>query len=155
MNYNKAQKIVFDCICRGNRCGKFMYDENNVFVSPDGYRGFIFPTASIAFNIEKVFDFGKLDILETVKEENKLELTMDMRVLPDKRLCRRLKGNGKNVFVNIKFLECFQNPCFYQAADVNSMIVVTEKMSAKSADIPVGIVLPIRMTEVGANYYGE
>lgn len=157
MNYNKAQRIVFDSMCKNNRAARFMLDESNVFVTPDGYRGFIFPAASVCFNIEKIKEVEKLPIVETIKPENEMKMTDDLRLI-DKRaggMARRLKGNGKNVFVNVKFLECFQNPKFYQAEHWSGIIVVTESMSRTQTNIPVGIVLPVRVSAVGGDYYND
>lgn len=67
MNYKKAQKIVFERICNGGRVCRFMLDDNNLFVTPDGYRGFIFPIASVCFNTEKIAEMGKLPILLPVR----------------------------------------------------------------------------------------
>lgn len=155
MNYNKAQKIVFDSICRGGRCGRFMVDDKNVFVTPDGIRGFVFPAASVCFNVEKIREMEKVPILETIKEENELKLTDDFRINERERtMMRRLKGGKKNsVFVNVKYLECFQNPRFYQDANPRGIIVVTESMSSKETNIPVGIIMPVRVSAVGDGYY--
>lgn len=157
MNYTKAQKIVFESICAGRRTHRFMLDDNNLFVTPDGYRGFIFPVASVCFNTEKIAEMGELPIHETIKAENELKLTDDCRFEKrDGGWLRRLKGNGKSaVFVNTKFLECFQNPRFYQDANKLSMIVVTEAMSRTLESVPVGIVLPVRVSDVGEDYYND
>lgn len=157
MNYTKAQKIVFESICKNNRAARFMLDDNNLFVTPDGYRGYIFPAASVCFNIEKVREIDNLPILETIKPENELKLTEDLRIM-DKRnggMCRRLKGNGKNVFVNVKYLDCFQNPKFYQGEHWSGIIVVTESVSKTQTNLPVGIVLPVRVSAVGGDYYND
>lgn len=156
MNYSKAQRIIFDSLCKGGRCARFMLDENNLFVTPDGYRGFVIPAASVAFNAGKMKEIDPLPILEAVKPENEIKLTDDLRLdKQHKTMSRRLKGNGKNVFVNIKFLECFQNPKFYQAADMNSMIVVTEQTWRNNEEFPVGIILPVRISKIGNDYYND
>lgn len=153
MNYTKAQKICFDALCSGRRSVKrFDLDEKRVFVTPDGYRGFIFPKVSCNFNLEKVAAFDGFPIEEFIKPENELTLTLDVRISDNRReMFRRLKGNGKSTFVNVKFLECFQNPKFFQPENKHAMIVVTES----KANEPVGIILPIRAGWDDGSYYGD
>lgn len=156
MNYIKAQKIVFDRICKDSGGGRFMLDDSNVFVTPDGYRGYVFPVAGICFNIEKIREIGVLPIVETIKEENELKMTDDLRLDRYKGgMARRLKGNGKNVFVNVKYLDVFHNPRFYQDASGRGMIVVTEDMSATKKNIPVGIIMPMTISSIGGDYYND
>lgn len=153
MNYTKAQKICFDALCDGRRIARrFDLDEKRVFVTPDGYRGFIFPKVSCNFNLDKIVPFDGFPIEEFIKPENELSLTLDARLDDRGRSTfRRLKGNGKSVFVNSKFLECFQNPKFFQQENKHSMIVVTESKTNE----PVGIILPIRANWDDGSYYGD
>ncbi len=155
MNYSKAQKIVFESICKNSRGGRFMLDDGNIFVTPDGVRGYVFPVAGVCFNVEKIRGMGKLPIIETIKENNELKLTDDLRIIKRGGMMRRLKGKGKNVFVNVKYLDVFHNPRFYQDASGLGMIVVTEDMSVTKRNIPVGIVMPIRDDEIGGDYYKD
>lgn len=155
MNFTKAQKEVFNALCGGVRTlAKFMIDENHVLVTPDGYRAFIFPVSTVAFSLERIRDLTPfpVPVKEIVKPENKLTLTNDLRLTDEfpKRTLRRLKADGKSVFVNIKFLDCFQNPNFYQAEHNLSIVVVTEKIpvgghgTSHFTETPVGIILPVR-----------
>ena len=154
MNFAKAQKLVLNSLLAGARMGRFNIDENHILVTPDGFRVFIFPVSTICFNLEKIKEIDAFPVAEIVKDENELKLTPDCRLdEPRKRTYRRLKGNGKNVFVNISFLDCFQNPRFFQAESSISTVVVTE--GAKGANIPVGIILPIRSTWDDGTYYGD
>ena len=127
MNYIKAQKDVFNKLVSGNRgMGRFSVDEHNILISPDGYMGYIFPLSSL-----------------------------DLRILDRSTTARRLKGKDKNTFVNIKFLEHFQNPRFFQEASNLGLIVVTECFSAKDRDVPVGVIRPIRCSFDDGSYYGD
>lgn len=155
MNFTKAQKEIVNELLRGRRVSGFNIDEKTVLVSPDGYKAYIFPVASVIFSLDKIKNITPIPVAEIVKDENKLRLTPDFRLLDSFRnkMVRRLKGNGKNVFVNMKFLECFQNPQFFQEENKNSTIVVTEKSDGKN--IPVGIVLPVRCTWDDGSYYGD
>ena len=155
MNFTKAQKEIVNELLRGRRVSGFNIDEKTVLVSPDGYKAYIFPVASVIFSLDKIKNITPIPVAEIVKDENKLRLTPDFRLLDSFRnkMVRRLKGNGKNVFVNMKFLECFQNPQFFQEENKLSTIVVTEKSNGKN--IPVGIVLPVRCTWDDSSYYGD
>lgn len=155
MNFTKAQKEIVNELLHGRRVSGFNIDEKTVLVSPDGYKAYIFPVASVIFSLDKIKNITPFPVAEIVKDENELRLTPDFRLLDSFRnkMVRRLKGNGKNVFVNMKFLECFQNPQFFQEENKISTIVVTEKSNGKN--IPVGIVLPVRCTWDDSSYYGD
>lgn len=156
MNYNKAQKEIFEALLKGKRVCKYFIDDANVFVTADGAKGFIFPVASVMFNAEKLRDINDLKIAEVVKDGNELVLTEDMRISSDgKTLMRRLKGNRKNVFVNIKFLGYFHNAKYWQADDARGIIVVTENMSANIKNIPVGVIMPITERRIAQDYYND
>jgi hypothetical protein len=155
MNFTKAQKEIVNELLHGRRVGGFNIDEKTVLVSPDGYKAYIFPVASVIFSLDKIKNITPIPVAEIVKDENELRLTPDFRLLDSFRnkMVRRLKGNGKNVFVNMQFLECFQNPQFFQEENKLGTIVVTEKSNGKN--IPVGIVLPVRCTWDDSSYYGD
>lgn len=150
MNYIKAQKEIFNELCNGRRLGRFNIDENNILVSPDGFKAYIFPVSTIAFSLEKIQEIKAIPVVELIKPENELKLTNDLRIIDRYRTARRLKKqNGRSTFVNCKFLECFQNPKFYQGESNLTTIVVTEQ------DYPVGIMLPIRAGWDDGTYYGD
>ncbi len=156
MNYNKAQKEIFEALLKGERASKYFIDDANVFVTADGVKGFVFPVASVMFNAEKLRDMNDLKIAEVVKDGNELVLTEDMRISSDgKTLARRLKGNRKNVFVNIKFLGYFHNAKFWQDDKAHSPIIVTENMSANIKNIPVGVIMPIAERRITQDYYND
>lgn len=158
MNYIKAQKEVFSELCSGRKLGRFNIDENNVLVSPDGFKAYIFPISTIAFSLEKIHEMTAFPIVELIKPENELKLTNDLRILDRRSTARRLKKqNGTSTFVNSKFLECFQAPKFFQGESNLTTIVVTEsiRVDGKYTDMPVGIILPIRASWDDGTYYGD
>ena len=155
MNFAKAQKEIVNELLKGRSVKGFDIDERHVLVSPDGFRGFIFPVSTVCFNLDRIKKIAAFSVADIVKEENELKLTPDFRLLDARRnlMCRRLKGTGKNTYVNVKYLEYFQNPRFFQEKNNLGVIVVTE--GANGADIPVGIILPIRCTFDDGTYYGD
>ena len=164
MNFAKAQKEIINELLKGSRSmGRFNLDENNMLISPDGYKGYIIPVSAIVFNLEKIKEINPFPISDIIKEENELELTPDLRIQDHYRagMVRRLKGNGKNVYVNVKYLDCFQNPRFYQSGSNVGMIVVTEAVvvgghgSKARIEHPVGIIMPVRCTWDDGTYYGD
>ena len=154
MNFVKAQKQVVDALLKGNRCGRFNIDEKHIFVTPDGYRGYVFPVSTIVFGFEKIYEMTPFPVSEIIQDENELKLTPDLRIMNEyrKEMCRRLNGKGRSVFINPKFLECYQNPKFFQGDDPLGIVVVAE--GAKGAYTPVGIILPIRLND-GGSYYAD
>lgn len=135
MNYTKAQKEIFDALCAGKRVSQFEIDANNIFVTADGYKGYIIPKNLICFSLEKVAEMKPIPIKEIIQDQYQLTLTPDLRIIDARRTARRLKGNGKNVLVNAKFLSCFQNPYFYQAENMNTGVAVTEPVCRSSGQM--------------------
>ena len=43
MNYIKAQESIFRALVKGERVYRFDVDADRTFITPDGFRGFIFP----------------------------------------------------------------------------------------------------------------
>ena len=156
MNYTKAQNIVFKAICNGNKIARFQVDEDYVLVTPDGFVGFIFPIRSINFNLEKIPNCNRLAVEEIVCPENELFMTDDLkRSSFRKGLYARLKGDCKNVFVDTKLIECFQNPRFFQEKNnPKGTITVTEAISAQKETLPVGLVCPATISGTD-NYYTD
>lgn len=147
MNLIRAEREVFNALVKGDRVCFFQMDENRIFVTPDGYMGYIFPVTAVSFNVGRCKEMKPMKIAELVQPENELFLTDDYHGagFGDRRMYRRLKAAGKNVFVNNAFLANFQNPRFFQQkGDAIGMITVTEKGASPKHDIPVGVILPIR-----------
>lgn len=146
MNIARAEREVFNKMVRGERVYFFPVDDTHIFVTPDGYMGYIFPLCATSFNAGKCMQMQPLNYSELIKPENEIFLTDDYHGggFGDRKMYRRLKAPGKNVFVNNAFLANFQNPRFWQGEDEIGIIAVTEKGATPKDDIPVGIILPIR-----------
>lgn len=148
MNYAKAQENIFKALIKGLRVCKFDVDENNTFITPDGFKGWIFPNEVLMLNVEKIQQFKGLEIASIIKPENKLEITLDFRLahVHSKDLLRKLEHGKKTVFVREAFLTMFQNPSFYQELDKPvGHVVVTEEV--RGVTKPVGVVLPVRINK--------
>ena len=142
MNYNKAQKEIFNNIVAGNRVCGYWVDEH-YFATGNGFHGYIFPKACIAFDVSKVNEIRKLfDFEEMAKPENEMRETQDFRLFFPKTMTRVFASNsGRKAFVNVKYIENFQNAKFYQTEE-NKPLLVTETL--KESEFPVGVVLPLR-----------
>ena len=147
MNINKAQKIIFNELISGGNVRKFDFDKDNVFITPDGKHGYVLPYASIQVNLEKIRPFKGIDILSVVREENLCHLSKELLLQEHpKAYLRKLKNGDRNIYFNQKYMECFQNPKFYNESNTG-MIVVTEDISATRKNAIVGIILPVRVDE--------
>ena len=115
MNIIKAQKIIFTELISGGHVRKFEVDKDNVFITPDGYRGFVLPYTSVQVNLDKIATLKPIDIASVVKEENLCHLTKEL-VLQEhpKAYLRKLKKGDTNIYFNQKYMECFQNPQILQ-----------------------------------------
>lgn len=155
MNFNKAQREVFNKIIGSGKPAWFDVDENNIFVTPDGMVGFIFPVSTIAFNLDRIRKMDNpVKIYEVVKSENELTLTNDIKLFPG-RQARRLKKGKYSVFVDTRFLSYFQNPKFFQDKnDIRSPVIVTEFQHFKG-DIPVGLIMPMKANGYEFGYYRD
>lgn len=146
MNYIKAQETIFKSLIRGMQVARFDVDDSHVFITPDGFQGWIFPNDILMVNLEKIPQFSPIDIASLITPANKLQSIPDFRLMSSrsKDLYRKLSNGKKIVWVKDKFLQMFHNPEFYQYLDMpNKHIVVTEKVRGK--ETPVGIVLPMRI----------
>lgn len=147
MNVIKAQKIIFNELISGGHVRQFEVDKDNVFITPDGYRGFVLPYTSVQVNLDKIATLKSIDFASVVKEENLCHLTKEL-VLQEhpKAYLRKLKKGDLNIYFNQKYMECFQNPKFYNEK-ITGMIVVTEDISANRINQVVGIIMPTRVVE--------
>ena len=149
MNTIKAQKEIFNAMLKHNRVAKFEVDERSVFITPDGYHGFVIPLADIQVNLEKLKNMHKIDLQAIVHEKNLCKLSMEC--VRDERCgrneyYRKLKNDKFNVYISEKFLSCFQNPKFY-ATSSSSSVVVTEDITGKMLNQIVGLICPVRISE--------
>lgn len=148
MNYDKAQKEVFNALVRGDRVCGYKFDDDHFFVTTDGYMGYIFPNNLIQFNTAKITNIQPIAVITEPTPENELKLTLDFKAegFTKGKMYRRLKADGKDVYVNDKFLACFQNARFYQQKDSpHGLITVTERLNPRGKDLPVGVILPVKI----------
>lgn len=148
MNYIKAQEHIFKALIRGERVCRFDVDEENTFITPDGFRGWFFPNSVLMLDTEKIAVIKPVETVSLIKPANKINMTLDFKLMSShakaKDLLRKFDGKQKPVWVKESFLGFFNNPSFYQNAEEPlSHIVVTEKV--RGAVKPVGIVLPTRI----------
>lgn len=152
MNYIKAQRELFNEMVTGGSIVGFEMDGDRVCVTPDGFKAYIFPIEMIAFNLSKMKNMNAMPVHELIIPENQIELTpifrADITGIGRKTMFHLMRGPEKNVWVNEKYLSCFDDHNdvkFFQDKE-NSLghIVVTEYIRSLDKDMPVGIVLPIR-----------
>lgn len=144
MNIINAQKEVFAAMISGCRCGKYEFDESRVFITPDGYHGFVIPYSTVQVNLAKIRDMKNLDLQTIVREENRGKLTKEALVMErPRRVARKLKNGDKETYFDEKLMRNFQNPKFYFENNTG-LIVVTEDISTTRIDEIVGVILPVR-----------
>ena len=149
MNTTKAQKEIFNAMLKHNRVAKFEVDERSVFITPDGFHGFVIPLADIQVNLEKLKSMHKIDLQAIVHEDNLCKLSNECVIdgRPGrKEYFRKLKNDKFNVYISEKFLSCFQNPKFYATSSTSS-VVVTEDIFANRGNAIVGLICPVRILE--------
>lgn len=145
MNIIKAQKEIFNAMLACNNVRKFELNEHNVFITANGFNGYVIPYSQVQINLEKIRDFTGLDLQSVVKEENLCNLTNEAIItnVPRKVLRKLTRGND-SIYFDEKLSVCFQNPKFYNE-DSTRMIVVTEDISATRQNEIVGVILPTRV----------
>lgn len=145
MNINKAQREIFNAMLAGNNVHKFEFDEKSVFITPNGYHGFVIPYSQIQINLNKIPDMKEMKLRSIVTEENLCKLSKEI-LLDERRskktYLRKLKNEKFIVYFNERLMQCFQNPKFY-ATSRSSSIVVTEDISATRQNEIVGVILPV------------
>lgn len=147
MNCNNAQKEIFNAMLKGEGCHKYELDEKNVFITPDGFHGYVIPYSQIQINLLKIPDCKDLNLQAIVTEENLCKLTKEALILEHPRvIARKLKRGDECIYFKEKFMSCFQNPKFYNKHP-HQMIVVTEDISAMRKNEIVGVILPIRVAD--------
>lgn len=147
MNVTKAQKEIFNAMLSGMRCAKYEFDEKSVFITPEGYHGFVIPYSQVQINLVKIPDCKNLDVQSIVREENLCELTKEAVIVEHpRRYARKLKRGNEHIYFDEKLMSCFQNPKFYNAHP-HKIIVVTEDISATRKNEIVGAILPMRIAD--------
>ena len=148
MNIIKAQKTIFNALLSGKQVRRCEHDKDNVFITVDGIIAYVLPYSVLQVNLDRIKEMrNQIDTLSIVKEENIFRLTREMLIKEHpKELYRKLTNGDRNVFINQKYLEYFQNPKFYQK-EKNQMVVVTEDISVTRKNVIVGIIMPVRVEE--------
>lgn len=144
MKIDKIYKLIFGEIIKPKQHQrKFEIDDDTVFVTPNGFCGFVFSKKEIPFNLEMVEDSkSKIDILSTVKLENLLKKTNHYVRIPQGLINVFQNNDEKKIYINEKYLNYFEDYAeFYQEKDL-SLCVVVENGQV------VGAVCPTR-------YFGE
>jgi hypothetical protein len=144
MNYIRAQKEIFSSLVSGGRVCGYWQDAESYLVTGDGFHGFIFPAATIAFDTAKCNEIKRLfEVPEIMVDEHQIFETNDFRLF-HRVMARRFTQGSRSIFINSAFLKNFQNAKFYQR-EMNKAVLVTERVGDK--EIPVGVVLPLRTSE--------
>ena len=139
MNWKKAQKIIFEEMLKKDTYTKrFAIDPERVFISPNGIYGFVLEKDAIRFNLDRIKEVGSLRLQEIVAPENLCKLT-DRLLMGDRNNDLHILTRGEwKTYINRKYLQCFENPKFYQEKEFG-MVVVTED------DQIVGAVMPVKV----------
>lgn len=141
MNIIQSQKEILNAMLKGDRLAKFYIDEKSVFITPNGFYGFVFPVSTLQINVDRIATVNSICLHQIVCDDNQLKLTNELRE-SGHALLRVLKRESNEIYVNTKYLRWFQNPKFYQEKDKpQSAIVITECGS----DEIVGVVMPVRI----------
>jgi hypothetical protein len=143
MKLNKIYKLIFDEIIKPKAYQrKFDLDEDNVFISPDGYYGFVISKKEIPFNLEMIKNtMGKIDLLSVVKPENLLRKTKHLVKLDLRGLANVFCNSDRKVYINSKYLSFYEDYAeFYQEKDLSLCVVVENGLI-------VGAVCPMRYNE--------
>ena len=117
MNYIKAQKEVFDRLVHGEKAWGYWANENELFISPNGYVGYLIPKQVVVIDAERLEKIGKVFEFEAIiKPENRLEETYMFKQTPTGKMIRLLKRkDGETTGVDSKLDKNFQFPTYYQA----------------------------------------
>ena len=159
MNYRIANKEVCKALIDGEIIRGYDIDEKTVFVTTDGFCGFIIPKKEIVYDIARMKRTKELfNFSDYIKPENEIEPTMHY-FKAGKDFCRRFDGKNWHVFVKDKFLqkldkaECY---CFFQNYDEGkdmrkqTILAAVKTYSTKDDDykyIPVMVLLPISILD--------
>ena len=145
MKINKAYDTVFKALVnRKFGLKKFELDQDKVFISPDGFFGFVFCKKGIPFNLDEIQSAdSKLKLQSVVKPENQLRKTKSFVMLQRIGLISVFKDVDRKVYINSKYLNYFEEHAeFYQDEKFPlSLVVIVENGQI------VGAVCPVRYKE--------
>ena len=141
MKINKIYKHVFDAIIKG-KPRMFNLDDDYVFITPDGFYGFVFAKKAVPFNLEMIEERKeKLDLSSIVQKENLCKLTNYYATPERKSLARILKNNDRKIYINQKYLQYFEDYTEFYQKDNLQIVVAVENGQI------VGGLMPIRWTK--------
>ena len=143
MKINKIYELIFKEIIKPKeRQRKFEIDKNLVFITPNGYFGFVLCKKETPFNLEMIQgENSKIDLLSVVKPENRLRKTKHFVMFERTGLLNVFCNSDRKVYINTKFLNYFEDYAeFYQAKELTLCVVV------ENGEI-VGAVMPVRYIE--------
>lgn len=143
MKINKVYELIFKEIIKPKEYQrKFDIDSDYIFITPNGYYGFVLCKKEIPFNLEMIKNANStIDILSVVKPENILRRTKMFVKDVRNGLVSIFKSNERKVYLNAKYLSFFEDYAeFYQEKD-NSLCAVVENGQV------VGAICPMRWKE--------
>ena len=153
MNYKIANKEVCKALINGELVRGYNIDENTIFVTPDGFYGFVIPKTEIVFDATRIKQTKKMfDFSGYIKPENEIKPTNNY-IKAEKDFCRRFDGKDWQLYVKEKFLqkldksECysfFQN--YEEGKDMrkqNILAAVRKYENDCYKYIPAVVLLPI------------
>lgn len=143
MKIDKAYKLIFNEIIKPKDYQRrFDIDEDNIFITPNSFYGFVFAKKDLPFNLEMIKQANKnLDLLSVVKPENRFKRTNNFVLLDKHGTINVLKNDNRKIYVNQKYLQYFEDYAeFYQEKDLNIVVAVENGQV-------VGAIMPIRHKE--------
>ena len=143
MKTNKIYKLIFGEIIKPKEIQrKFEVDDDNVFITPNGFFGFVLCKKGMPFNLEMIrTEQNKLDLSSVIKPENLLRKTNHFVMIERHGLINIFSGNDRKVYINTKYLSFFEDYAeFYQEKDLSLVVVV------EYGEI-VGAIMPLRHSE--------
>ena len=158
MNYRIANNEVCKALIDRENVRGYDIDDNTVFVTADGFCGFIIPKKEIVYDYTKVRQMKKLfDVSEYIKPENEIKPTYNY-FKAGKEYCRRFDGKDYYVFVQDKFLKKLEKdiPYYYfqnveEGKDMRKQSVVAAVKEYTGDNeyryVPVMILLPINILD--------
>lgn len=144
MNQYKAQVDCLKTIHEfPGRAGWCQVDDEKVFLTPEGYRGFIFRQSDLLLDILKFRVMEDKGWLEKTEQDKEFFLTRHIlkhfSYPVQKVVCPEM---GSHAWIRPKFLKRFQNPIIYGSDPLKRFLVYED--TGKEIEL-VGVVLPVRI----------
>lgn len=141
MDYKSIQKKIFDKLINLKRVAYSDFNDDSVIITPDGYMAYVIPKKLLFIDLSKVPTIqGVAKYFERSEDDVELKLTCDLH--SGNKTLRKLSAANFNIWVNDSFLKEFQYCKFFGNNPLNRVLVETQ------SGVPVGMVLPVRHTEV-------